>query len=389
MMTNEEYWFWLCNIKGIYQHDIKKLLYHFKDPKEIYAANAKTLAQAGILNKNKIIAILSSKGEKETRAGLAKIREKNIKFIYPDSDLYPERLRCLEDMPYSLYVLGNLPSEDLMSVGIVGARSCTGYGRDCAEKIAFRLAQRDVQIISGLAVGIDSAASRGALRANGISFAILGSGIDVIYPKENIGLYYDIIESGGGIISEYPMGTPPIAWQFPHRNRLIAAFSDVLTVIEAAQRSGSLTTASHMLDIGKDVYALPGRIYDAMSVGCNSLIADGAGMIYDINEFTEHITVMYHLYDEDLPDENECSQDNENAKIKQTSNKHTGTLMKMHTYIKKEYSEIYDKLEYEPLNVSMIAEKTGLKVEKIIEGLTQLELEGMVVHISGGYYMKS
>lgn len=189
---------------------------------------------------------------------------------------YPEILNNYERMPEGLYYIGNLPDKSKKSVSIVGSRSCSRYGSLEAEHFAEVIARADIQIISGMAIGIDSAAHRGALNAGGKTFAILGCGTDICYPPSNSRLYRKILESGGGIISEYPPGTPALAHHFPTRNRIISGLADAVIIIEARARSGSLITADFALEQGKDVYALPGRIHDPLSLGCLQLLSQGA-----------------------------------------------------------------------------------------------------------------
>lgn len=189
---------------------------------------------------------------------------------------YPEILNNYERMPEGLYYIGNLPDKRKKSVSIVGSRSCSRYGSLEAEHFAQILSEADIQIISGMAIGIDSAAHRGALNAGGTTFAILGCGVDICYPPSNARLYRKILETGGGIISEYPPGTPALAHHFPTRNRIISGLADAVIVIEARARSGSLITADFAIEQGKDVYALPGRIHDPLSLGCLQLLSQGA-----------------------------------------------------------------------------------------------------------------
>ena len=191
---------------------------------------------------------------------------------------YPERLRKLERMPGGLYVLGTLPKDSSKSVAVVGARACSAYGRQEAIRFSRALAARGVQIISGLAYGIDAWAHHGALEWGGKTFAVLGSGVDVCYPRANYPLYRRILQEGGGILSEFEPGTRPEPWHFPIRNRIISGLADLVLVIEARSRSGSLITADYALEQGKSVYAVPGRTGDELSEGCNELISQGAGI---------------------------------------------------------------------------------------------------------------
>ena len=205
--------------------------------------------------------------------------EENIlKYIGKYETGYPEKLRIYDRMPSGLYYIGaSMPDNTKKSVAIVGARNCSSYGKIQARNFASALAARGVQIISGMAYGVDSCAHQGALDVGGITYAILGCGADVCYPKENFQLYKDI-QRKGAVISEYEPGTPPLAMHFPIRNRIISALADIVLVIEARHKSGSLITADYALEQGKSVYALPGRLDDVTSSGCNELITQGAAL---------------------------------------------------------------------------------------------------------------
>lgn len=207
-------------------------------------------------------------------------RKSRIRVISKEDGAYPARMRDLPGMPERLYVIGELPDDEKPSVGIVGARMCSIYGHRTAVLFGAALARHGVQVISGMALGIDSYAQEGALSAGGRSFAVLGGGADVCYPKGNHKLYRQLIASGG-VLSEQLPGTPPMPYHFPGRNRIISALSDVLLVVQARRRSGSLITADYALDQGKPVYAVPGNIDEELSSGGNYLIAQGAGIAWD------------------------------------------------------------------------------------------------------------
>ncbi len=189
---------------------------------------------------------------------------------------FPEKLKRLFDCPVSIFVKGTLPSPSKKTVAIVGARMCSVYGSQTAKNFARELAENGVQIISGLAYGIDTCAHEGCLEAGGDTFAVLGCGIDLVYPPSNTFLYEKILSSGGGIISEFEPGSPPMPYHFPIRNRIISVLSDAVLIVEAKEKSGSLITASYALEQGVQVYAVPGRINDKNSAGTNELIWQGA-----------------------------------------------------------------------------------------------------------------
>ena len=204
---------------------------------------------------------------------------------------YPERMRPFSDMPEGIYVKGRLPRDDRPSAAIVGGRVCSAYGREQARRFAREMAASGVQIISGLASGIDAAAHEGALEGGGTTFAVLGCGVNICYPRENYPLMRKILGQKGGVLSEFPPGERPLAWHFPQRNRLISALADLVLVVEARKKSGSLITADFALEQGKSVYALPGRVNDSLSEGSNRLIAQGAGIAVEPSVLLEEMGI--------------------------------------------------------------------------------------------------
>ncbi|MCH4038411.1 MAG: DNA-processing protein DprA [Eubacteriales bacterium] len=219
------------------------------------------------------------------------IGEHEIRTIRRGSPEYPARLSELRSMPETLYVLGLLPSDSIPTVAIVGARMCSPYGHRVAAEFAAALALRGVQIISGMALGIDGYAQQSAVDAGGTSFAVLGGGVDICYPATNLGLYRELRRTGG-ILSEQPPGTPSRSYHFPARNRIISGLADIVLVVEARQRSGSLITADFALEQGRDVFAVPGRVGDALSDGCNQLIAQGASIACDPQAILDRLDTL-------------------------------------------------------------------------------------------------
>ena len=216
-----------------------------------------------------------------------RVEKKSILFVTQDENCYPERLRGIPNPPEQLFVIGRLPEEDRKAIGIVGARNCTPYGRDMARLFGYRLAEAGMAVISGMARGVDGWAHRGALEAGGRTYAVLGSGVEECYPRSNEKLYREI-PGKGGVISEYPTTYGALAANFPLRNRIISGLSDGILVVEARMRSGSLITADAALDQGKDVFVIPGRIGDPLSVGCNRLIRQGAIPVISPDDILEY-----------------------------------------------------------------------------------------------------
>ena len=215
----------------------------------------------------------------------------NIHYIRRNSDYFPLRFEGLSDVPQGLYCIGSLPDDNIPSVAVVGARSCSSYGRKTAFALGKFLAEHGVQVISGMAMGIDSSAQEGALAAGGKTFAVLGCGVDICYPRTSYAVY-DALAVRGGIIAEVEPGTKPLAYNFPRRNRIISALSDIVIVVEAREKSGSLITVDCALEQGRTVYAVPGRLGDRLSDGCNYLIAQGAGILWSFEAVMEELDGM-------------------------------------------------------------------------------------------------
>ena len=276
MTNNDFYWYWFTNIAGIGVKTQKKLLEHFGHPSTIY--NAPESEIKGILTTGQCKEVIASKNQKKIEASIRKLEKREIYFFHRESQEYPERLAQLYEPPNLLYYIGRLPNFSKPILAIVGARRATIYGRKMAREFAKRLAECGIQIVSGMAAGVDAAGHKGALDANGYTLGVLGGGIDTIYPVENFNLYQQVYQMGG-VLSEYNMGISPQKGLFPMRNRIISGLSDGIFVTEAGARSGSLITADQGLEQGKDIFALPGRITDCMSRGCNDLISQGAVLV--------------------------------------------------------------------------------------------------------------
>ncbi len=275
---------------------------------------------------------------------------------------YPERLKPYGDMPKKLYIRGEIPDDKIPSAAIVGARDCSRYGEKQAYLFARELAGCGVQIISGLARGIDRSAHKGALDGGGKTFAVLGCGVDICYPTQNRQEYMEIWKRGG-ILSEFQPGMPPYGRNFPRRNRIISGLADLVLVIEAKERSGSLITAGFAVEQGKPVYALPGRVGDLLSEGCNKLIADGAGVAYCTEILLEEL------------------------KIQRFSGKDFGSNSQIRLASQEEM--VYSCLDLQPKNIEEIFQAVPLEMKKIMEILLKLELEGLVEEPVKNYYARA
>lgn len=306
----------------------------------------------------------------------------NIKIYNIEDKLYPDKLRNISAAPKQLYVLGKLPDENKKSVAIVGARKASNYGRQMAYEYARVLACHDVQIISGMAAGIDASAHEGALAAGADTFAVLGSGADVCYPKSNLDIY-NKIQKKGGIISEFCAGSEPLAWHFPVRNRIISGLSDIILVIEAREKSGSLITADSALEQGKDVFALPGRVDDELSKGCNRLIAQGAGIACNPGD------ILFALFNE----ETENQKDNFSHDNTFCNNSYQKNQPIIGNFAKKKFSglareekTVYSCMRLQPKHINEIVKETGMNVEEVALALFSLEMAGAVTEVTKNWF---
>ena len=277
VFCQEESWYlyWLAGVPGIGLRTMQKLMEHFGRASRIYRASRGELEKIRGVSSSAADQILCEEGRENARRSWCALPGKKIQYVSFYSREYPERLRTLFDPPKQLYVKGKLPDPTRYAVGIVGARECTVYGRDMARLFGYRLAEAGVQVVSGMAKGVDGWAHQGALESGGDTYAVLGCGVDICYPAVHQRLYESILRQGG-ILSELPVGMKARAGFFPMRNRIISALSDGILVVEAKEKSGSLITADAALEQGKDVFVIPGRIGDVLSVGCNRLIRQGA-----------------------------------------------------------------------------------------------------------------
>ena len=274
-MSSLKYWVWLSSLGGVGAVAAKALLNHFGTPEKVFLASAVDyIGVEGIKQAN--ITQLSNKDIEPANKTLALCQEHGYRVMTLQDADYPDRLRNIYDPPIVLYIRGTMPSIDEEAVvAVVGSRDCTLYGIRAAENAGHRLAESGMVVVTGLARGIDSAATRGALRAGGRVLGVIGSGVDVVYPPENKKLFDDVAFSGA-VVSEYPPGTPAVPGHFPARNRLLSGLALGVAVIEAPKRSGALITAARALEQGRDVFALPGNVDSISCEGSNALLREGA-----------------------------------------------------------------------------------------------------------------
>ena len=270
---------------------------------------------------------------------------------------FPERLREIPESPGCIYLKGRLPDPVEMTVGIIGARDGTEYGKMVARTLAKELSEYGISIISGMAYGIDTAAHEGALLGGGKTYAVLGCGVDICYPAINKKLYSKIQEEGG-IISEYPEGSPPLPHHFVARNRLIAGLSDILIVVEAKERSGTFITVDRALEQGKQVFVVPGRITDPLSRGCNKLLMEGASLCLSKEDILSCFSI-------------EAGKDNEKK-----------------PNLRGEEKRIYNALDIEGKHIDALYKELEIPLQSLYSVLVKLEIEGYCESFSSSYYRK-
>ncbi len=277
---------WLINVPTIGNANADRLLSKGLTCKDIYGMSSKELS--GLLTRKQLLSLEKSRTMWDFEKERKRLDEKGIMFVPRMDERFPEKLRNIPNSPFTVYVRGRLPDPEVPSVAVIGARMCSEYGRFMARQFGQGLAMAGVQVISGMARGIDGIAQNAALQSGGTSFGVLGCGVDVCYPEENIGIYDQLMESGG-IISEFPPGTQPLANFFPMRNRIISALSDIVLVVEARQKSGTSITVDTALEQGREVLAIPGRVTDRLSDGCNHLISQGAGVAISVEDVLDRL----------------------------------------------------------------------------------------------------
>ena len=285
-LSEKDYAYWLFNVEGVGNASADKLLCSGLSCRDVYQMSSKELTK--LLSRKKAESIEKSRYSWDFEAEKKKLEAKGVRFVSRIDPEFPEKLKNIPGAPFAIYVKGALPDPEIPSVSIVGARMCSEYGRYMARQFGRGLALAGVQVISGMARGIDGIAQGAAIEAGGKSFGIMGCGVDICYPPENK-VIYDALLKTGGAISEYPPGMEPQARFFPMRNRIISALSDVLLVVEARQKSGTSITVDTALEQGREVLAVPGRVTDRLSDGCNYLISQGAGVAISVEDVLDRL----------------------------------------------------------------------------------------------------
>ncbi len=365
----------LKSIDGIGNASFGPLLKHFRSPANVFSATVNELLKTPGINKNSALAISAFKNWDHILLQMDLLDKMGADIITWLDKSYPANLQNIYDRPAFLFVLGHLP-ENMIPVAIVGSRNASAYGRFTTDKISRELALRGVTIVSGMARGIDSCAHRSALASRGKTIAVLGNGLDVIYPQENKKLF-DAIAQNGAVITEYPPGTQPVPYHFPERNRIISGISYGVVVVEAGVKSGSLITASLALEQGRDVFAIPGMIDSAHSRGTNSLIKQGAKLIDSVDDILED--VLPQLKRPSV----QPAQRQEEIFPEPISSKEMG---KNHESLPPAFMDILKTLSQKRIHADDIIADAGLPSSQVLSMLITLELQGIIEQHPGKYF---
>lgn len=352
-------YYWCTYLQMITPLKVRRLIEQAKNPENVFGTSDETLMELGFTKREQQIVHEACAMESTIESEYANLSKSGIRFVTIDDADYPNLLKEVEDRPFGLFVKGCLPDQNCPKIAIVGARACSSYGRECAEELAKTLSASGVQIVSGMAYGIDCCSQKAALES-GSSFAVLGGGVDICYPKENIGLYEQLIRQGG-VISEMRPKTVGMPILFPRRNRIISGICDAIIVVEARQKSGSLITAEFAADQGRNVYAVPGSVFSGLSEGCHELIRNGAILLSSPQELLSD----FHF---------------EAAAAKERRGKEKLTLVEQ---------DVYRFVEQTSTPMEVLLQKTGYPSGNLCGALFGLELKGYISQEAGGCYRRT
>mgnify|MGYP003294680632 FL=1 len=378
-MNNREVMFFLHSLQGIGKKTVGNLMEYFGNVQAVYHAPESELTK--LLKPAQCRLFLDGREKKNPKQELMELEKKGIRYYSVFDKDYPKRLLKTADIPMGLFVKGSLPEEDVLTVSVVGTRKHSYYGEKQTKEFCKMIAGMGVPVISGMARGIDGIAQKTAIANGSKTYAVLGCGVDICYPEEHIRLYEQIPQCGG-IISEYFPGTQPAAGLFPLRNRIISALGDILLVMEAREKSGTLITVDMALEQGKEIWVLPGRVDDALSVGCNRLIAQGAYILPTVKEFKEELMDLSVKYNrrslkEFVPGKSNSEPDTEGKKL---------SLLE---------KAVVAVLDYKPLSLTSIYESLDAESRKqypiaqVSVTLIQLCMKNLAKQAGAGYYTRS
>jgi DNA processing protein len=357
-LDDRVFWALLTEVKGIGPARLRRLIDMFGDARSAWYADARALVDAGIDRRARGALVELRKQRDPVELG-NRLRTAGVELVRVIDPAYPALLKGVPDAPAILFVKGRLPRDDEPSIAVVGTRRATAYGRQAAEKIAGELARAGVVIVSGLARGIDAVAHNAALAAGGRTLAVLGSGLDRIYPSEHKGLAQRVVGSGA-LISEFPLGEPPDAPNFPRRNRIVAGLARGTLVVEADRESGALITVDFALEQGRDVYSVPGSIFSPVSRGTNTLIKEGAKPVMSAEDILEDLE-MSAVEPVSAPP----------------------------TVDSDEEAAVLALLSTDPMHIDDIGRLTRLPMSILGGTLAMMELKGTARQMGGQYYVRT
>ncbi len=347
---------------------ILRLLEVFGSPEKILAARLKDLCETGIAREKPLQALAAKQFIRDPESEMTKLRQNDFRLICIGDEDYPSNLSKIPDPPAVLFSSGPIEPRDLISIAVVGSRFASPAGIIFTEKLSYDLALSGITVVSGLAVGIDSAAHRGALKARGRTLAILGCGLDISYPSINADLGRGIALSGA-LLTEFPLGTPPLPGHFPLRNRIISGLSLGVVVVEAAEKSGSLITARFALEQGREVFAVPGIARSKRSTGTHRLLKEGARLVEGVEDILEEIRPVIRPMTGAFPArEKPASPD-----VAPASSSDETILLR-----------ILDKV---PKHIDELVYETGIPIQRTAAVLLALELKGLVAQLPGKYFI--
>jgi len=353
-----QYWVGFSKVSGIGASRLRALIDYFGDLETAWNAHSHDLQQAG-LDRRSLENLIKARAKLDLGAEVQRLARAGIQVLTWDDAEYPPNLSQIYNAPPVLYVRGDIETRDEWAVAVVGTRRASVYGKEAARMLATGLAQAGVTVVSGLARGIDTVAHRSCLEAGGRTIAVLGSGLDVIYPRENTRLAADIVQRGA-LMSEYPLGTRPEARNFPPRNRIISGLTLGTVVVEAGQSSGALITADFAAEHGRDVFAVPGSIFARGSRGTNELIEQGAKVVRDVADVLEELNLTMVS---EQAQARAIIPDNETEAL------------------------LLDHLSSEPVHVDYLGRAVDLPIAQVTSTLALMELKGMVRQVGGMSYV--
>ena len=384
-MNNRIYEYWAASLQDGYIGNLTDIVVRAGGAEELYRMSKERMISSLGLSERLAGYIDDNRPDTDLlTSDYDRLSVKGVSYVNHDDNDFPEKLRNIASPPYGIFVKGSLPDPLTPSVAIVGSRECTEYGRLMAEYFGDRLAKEGVQIISGMAWGIDGISQGAAVAAGGHSFAVMGCGVDIAYPAKNMILYRKLCTNGNGVISEYAPGSAAESKKFPPRNRIISALCDVLIVVEARARSGTLITVDMAIDQGRTVMVVPGRLTDSLSVGCLNLLYQGALPATSIESVLEQLDLRRRSKGS-APHVNSIQKDHPR---RTRAAKHMETISVSTREIPKELAAVYDVLTIEPQSTEAIANAAGLPLSTAMVILTKLEIEGAAKEVWPGYFIR-